>query len=99
MVLLFLYKYIDHKYFSKINTERTREVNRQLDEQENEESKMKIKGVQNYLNDRSADLEAMGIDRTSVWINHNGMRNGKIHFIFYSLIAEFSAPGLQRFTD
>lgn len=27
------------------------------------------------------------------------MRNGKIHFIFYSLIAEFSAAGLQKFAD
>lgn len=98
-VLLFLYKYIDHKWFSEINTEKVRETNRKLDEQENEESKLKIKSVQAYLNDRSDELKAMGVDRTSVWINHNGMRNGKIHFIFYSLIAEFSAMGLQRFTD
>ena len=82
-----------------MNVEKTREINRQLDEQENFESKQKIKSVQSYLNEKSQELTDKGVDRVSVWINHNGMRNGKIHFIFYSLIAEYSASGLQKFTD
>lgn len=99
MILFIGFKYFNNKFFWKANIEKMREVHTELDAQENEESKQKIKKVQSYLNERSEDLEKMWIDRTSVWINHNWMRNWKIHFIFYSLIAEYSARGLQRFTD
>jgi len=99
MVLFLWYKYFDKKFFSKKFVEKTRQINRDLDEKENEESKRMIKRVQTYLNWNSEKLHKMWIDRASVWINHNGMRNGKIHFIFYSLIAEFSAYWLSKFAD
>lgn len=99
LVLYFGAKYFDKKFFSKENIEKTREIHRQIDEQENHESKQKIKKIQAYLNEKGGELVDKSVDRVSVWINHNGMRNGKIHFIFYSLIAEYSAPWLQKFTD
>lgn len=99
LVLWFGAKYFDNKFFSKENIEKTREIHRQLDEQENNESKFKIKKIQTYLNQNSEELAKKKIDRVSIWINHNWMRNWKIHFIFYSLIAESSAPWLQKFTD
>lgn len=99
MILFLGFKYFDNKFFWKANIEKMREVHTELDAQENEESKQRIKKVQSYLNERSEDLEKIWIDRTSVWINHNWMRNWKIHFIFYSLIAEYSASWLQKFTD
>jgi len=99
MVLFLWYKYFDKKFFSKKFVEKTRQINRDLDEKENEESKRMIKRIQSYLNDNSQKLNSLWIDRASVWINHNGMRNGKIHFIFYSLIAEYSAYWLSKFAD
>lgn len=39
----------------------------------------------------------MGIDRVNVWLNHNGTRIGKFHFIFYSLIAEIVNEGAKGF--
>lgn len=99
MVLFLGYRYFDKKFFWQKFVEKTREINQQLDEQENEESKRMIKRVQTYLNYNAEKMQKMWIDRASVWINHNWMRNGKIHFIFYSLIAEFSASGLSKFAD
>lgn len=99
MILFLWFKYFDKKFFLKDNIEKTREIHRQIDEKENHESKLKIKRIQQYLNERAGELSNKSVDRVSVWINHNWMRNGKIHFIFYSLIAEFSAPWLQKFTD
>lgn len=99
MVLFLWYKYFDKKFFWTRFVEKTRQINRDLDEKENEESKRMIRRIQSYLNDNNQKLHKLWIDRASVWINHNGMRNGKIHFIFYSLIAEFSAYGLSKFAD
>lgn len=99
MVLFLGYKYFDKKLFWKKFIEKARQMNRELDEKENEESKRMIRRIQSYLNDNSQRLNMLWIDRASVWINHNGMRNGKIHFIFYSLIAEYCAYGLSKFAD
>jgi len=76
-----------------------REYNMTQDQEENVESKQKLKSLQLYLEDNQQRIYEKGIDRVSVWLNHNGTRNGKIHFIFYSLIAEISRRGLQRFIE
>lgn len=47
-----------------------------------------MRSIQKYLEDHATELFALGVDRVNVWVNHNGTRIGKFHFIFYSLIAE-----------
>lgn len=84
----FLYKFIDQKFFQKESVQKARELNAEIDERENLESRIRLKSLQLYLEEKKEYIFSLGIDRTNVWINHNGMRNGKIHFIFYSLVAE-----------
>ena len=98
-VLFFLYKYIDQRYFAKEKAEIYRKYNAEKDEAENKESKERLKRLQLYLEENKERINNKGIDRVSVWLNHNGMRNGKIHFIFYSLIAEISKQGLQKMIE
>lgn len=98
-VLFFLYKYIDQRYFAKEKAEIYRKYNAEKDEQENRESKERLKNLQLYLEENRERIQNKGIDRVSVWLNHNGMRNGKIHFIFYSLIAEISRQWLQKMIE
>ncbi len=98
-VLFFLYKYIDQKFFVKQKAEVFRQYNADKDETENRESKERLKKLQLYLEENRERINEKGIDRVSVWLNHNGMRNGKIHFIFYSLIAEISKQGLQKMIE
>lgn len=95
VVLYFAYKYMDTKFF-KDEAKIARKYNLEQDEKENQESKSKLKTLQIYLEENQERIYAKGIDRVSVWLNHNGTRNGKIHFIFYSLIAEISKRGLQK---
>ncbi len=95
----FAYKFIDQKYFAKQKAEVYRKYNADKDEEENRESKERLKKLQLYLEENSERIFNKGIDRVSVWLNHNGMRNGKIHFIFYSLIAEITKQGLQKFME
>lgn len=98
-VMFFAYKYIDQKFFAKSKAEIYRQYNADKDEAENIESKERLKKLQLYLEDNRERLANKGIDRVNVWLNHNGMRNGKIHFIFYSLIAEISKQGLQKIME
>lgn len=95
----FAYKFIDQKYFSKNDIQKQRDLHAEIDEQENRESKMRLKNLQLYLEEHGEEIFSLGIDRVSVWLNHNGMRNGKIHFIFYSLVAEITKQGLQKVTE
>lgn len=95
----FAYKFIDQKYFAKQKAEIYRKYNAEKDEAENRESKERLKKLQLYLEENMERINEKGIDRVSVWLNHNGMRNGKIHFIFYSLIAEISRQGLQKMIE
>lgn len=99
MVLFLLYRYVDQKYFAKNRAEIYRKYNADTDEEENKESKERLRKLQLYLEENRQRINEKGIDRVSVWLNHNGMRNGKIHFIFYSLIAEISRVGLQKMIE
>lgn len=96
LVLFFVYKYIDQKFFIKQKAETFRQYNTEKDELENKESKTRLKKLQLYLEENIENINNKGIDRVSVWLNHNGMRNGKIHFIFYSLIAEITKHWLEK---
>lgn len=59
LVLYLGYKYFDKKFFGTKFVEKTRQINRDLDEQENEDSKRMIKRVQNYLNDNSEKFKKL----------------------------------------
>lgn len=72
----------------KGSIKKVREIHEQLDKEENDRSKQQMRSIQKYLEDHAPELFSMGVDRVNVWVNHNGTRIGKFHFIFYSLIAE-----------
>ena len=102
-VLFFLYKYIDRRFFTTEQAQEQakimREYNQELDDQKNARSKERLKTLQKYLEENQEKLHDRGVDRVSVWINHNGVRNGNIHFIFYSIVAEITGRGLSRTSD
>lgn len=68
--------------------EKIREIHEDIDKEENERSRAQMRAIQKYLDDQSDAIFAQWVDRVNVWVNHNGTRAGKFHFIFYSLIAE-----------
>lgn len=92
----FLYKYIDQKFFGLDWVQKTREIHAKIGEEENKKSKARLKKLQLYLEEHWEEIFSTGVDRVSVWLNHNGMRNWKIHFIFYSLVAEITKQGLVK---
>ncbi len=77
--------------------EQIRKINLDIDAEENEKSINKMRAIQMYLDENAEDIFAKGIDRVNVWVNHNGTRIGKFHFIFYSLIAEAVNSGAKGF--
>ena len=98
-ILFIAYKYIDKKFFLKDDIKKERKINDELDELEAIESKKQIEAAQEYLQDNIDNFKKMGFDRASIWQNHNGTRKGKFHFLYYSLIAEVVANGLELFSQ
>lgn len=82
---------------SRPQIEKIRRIHQEIDAEENEKSIAKMRAIQMYLEEHSDEIFTKGIDRVNVWVNHNGTRAGKFHFIFYSLIAEVVNDGVKGF--
>lgn len=81
----------------RAEVENVRKINSEIDREENEKSLAKMRAVQLYLSNNMEEIFEKGIDSVNVWLNHNGTRIGKFHFIFYSLIAEVVNDGAKGF--
>lgn len=87
------------KQSSKAEIEQIRKYNIEIDAEENEKSIAKMRAVQMYLSENAEEVFKLGIDQVNVWVNHNGTRIGKFHFIYYSLIAEIMNSGVRSFAE
>lgn len=93
-MLYFWLRYADFYFDLMVNRngrkgiEKIREIHEDIDKEENERSRAQMRAIQKYLDDQSEYIFSQWVDRVNVWVNHNGTRAGKFHFIFYSLIAE-----------
>ena len=93
-MLYFWLRYADFYFDLMVNRngrkgiEKIREIHEDIDKEENERSRVQMRSIQKYLDEQAEYIFAQWVDRVNVWVNHNGTRAGKFHFIFYSLIAE-----------
>jgi len=91
------FKYANKKLFSEENMQKARDINDKLDKEENDISRERIAKLQKYLDEHWQEFFDQWIDRVSVWLNHNWTRKGKVHFLYYSLVAETVSNWLERF--
>lgn len=94
----FWFKYLNTRFFEEW-VKKARKINNDIEEAETEESKERIRKIQQYLEDHKEELRKEWIDRCSLFLMHNWTRSGEFHYMYYSLVAEVQADWLESFAN